>query len=123
MFLFYIREEDGCPRRGMRRGKRGLRRGTRKRKKRKEKRIEKRNKKKKYEEDYQTKGMSLFALLKTRLSYFTDYSFTVYRWMKDGGCRRRQLRMIENLNRKEEEEQEEKYQEDYKTKGMSERKG
>ena len=103
MFLFYIREEDGCPRRGtrrgMRRGKRGLRRGTRKRKKRKEKRIEKRNKKKKYEEDYQTKGMSLFALLKTRLSYFTDYSFTVYRWMKDGGCRRRQLRMIENLNR------------------------
>ena len=66
-------------RRGMRRGRRGLRRGTRKRKKRKEKRIEKRNKKKKYEEDYQTKGMSLFALLKTRLSYFTDYSFTVYR--------------------------------------------
>ena len=103
MFLFYIREEDGCPRRGTRRGmirgRRGLRRGTRKRKKRKEKRIEKRNKKKKYEEDYQTKGMSLFALLKTRLSHFTDYSFTVYRWMKDGGCRRRQLRKIKDLNR------------------------
>ena len=28
--------------------------------------------------------MSLVALLKTRLSQFTDYSFTVYRWMKDG---------------------------------------
>ena len=30
--------------------------------------------------------MSLVALLKTRLSHFTDYSFPVYRWMKDGGC-------------------------------------
>ena len=85
MFLFYIREEDGCPRRGtrrgMRRGRRGLRRGTRKRKKRKEKRIDKRKKKKKCEDDSQTKGMSLFALLKTRHSHFTDYSFTVYSWM------------------------------------------
>ena len=96
MFLFYIREEDGCPRRGtrrgMRRGRRGLRRGTRKM-------IDKRNKKKKYEEDCQTKGMSLFALLKTRHSHFTDYSFTVYSWMTDGRCRRRQLCMIENLSR------------------------
>ena len=92
VFLFYIREEDGCTRRGTRRrirsGRRGLRRGTRKRKKRKEKRTEKRNKKKKYEEDHQTKGMSLVALLKTYLSRLTDYSFTVYRCMKDGGCRR-----------------------------------
>jgi hypothetical protein len=68
-------------------GRRGLRRGTRKSKKRKEKRIEKRNKKKKYEEVYQTKGMSLFALLKTCLSHFTHYSFTIYRWITDGGCR------------------------------------
>ena len=37
--------------------------------------------------DYQTESMSLVALFKTRLSHFTDYSFTVYRWMKDGGCR------------------------------------
>ena len=43
--------------------------------------------------------MSLVALLKTHLSHFTDYSFTVYRWMKDGGSRRRQLRMIDNLER------------------------
>ena len=93
-FLVYIREEDGCTRRG---SKRGRRRGTRKRKKRKEKRKEKRKKRKK--KDYQTKGMSLVALLRSGLSYFTDYSFTVYRWMKDGGCRRRHLRMIENLNR------------------------
>ena len=43
--------------------------------------------------------MCLVALLKTRLSHFTDYSFTVFTWMKDGGRRRRQLRMIKNLNR------------------------
>ena len=44
--------------------------------------------------------MSLFALLKTRLSRFTDYSITVYRWMKDAG---RKMQMMttenENLNR------------------------
>ena len=89
VFLFYISEEDGCTRRGSRRGGRIGRRGNRKRK-------EKRKKRKK---DYQTKGMSLVALLKSGLSHFTDYSFTGYRWMKDGGCRRRHLRMIENLNR------------------------
>ena len=53
-------------RRGMRREEAG--RGTRKRKKRTEKR-KKKKKKKKYEEDYQTKGMSLVALLKTHLSH------------------------------------------------------
>ena len=51
--------------------------------------------------------MSVVAILKTRLSLFTDYSFTVYRWMEvggwrmedggwrmeDGGWGRRQLRM------------------------------
>ena len=37
--------------------------------------------------------MSAVALLKTVLSLFTDCSFTVNRWMKDGGWRRRQLRM------------------------------
>ena len=76
----------------MRRGRR-LRRGTRKRKKRKQKKTEKRNKEKILEEDYQTKGMSVVALVKTCLSLFTDYSFTVYRWIEDGGWRRRQLRM------------------------------
>jgi hypothetical protein len=30
------------------------------------------------------KGMSVVALLKTRLSPLTDYWFTVYRWMEDG---------------------------------------
>ena len=95
VFLFYIREEDGCTRRGTRRrirsGRRGLRRDTRKRKKRKEKRTEmrkKRNKKEKSEEDHQTKGLFLVALLNTCLSHLTDYSFTVYRWMENGGCRR-----------------------------------
>ena len=34
------------------------------------------------------KGMSLVALLKTRLSHFTDCSFTVFRWMKDEGWRK-----------------------------------
>ena len=65
-----------------------MRRGIRKRKKRKEKRTDKRkkrNKKKKQEEDYQTKGMSVVVLLKTYFSLFNDYSFTVYRWMEDGG--------------------------------------
>ena len=44
--------------------------------------------------------MSVVAILKTCLSLFTDYSFTVYRRMEDGGWRmedggwgRRQLRM------------------------------
>ena len=37
--------------------------------------------------EYQTKGMSLVALLKTHLSHFTDHSFTVFRWMKDEGWR------------------------------------
>ena len=37
--------------------------------------------------------MSVVALLKTVLSLFTDCSFTVNRWMKDRGWRRRQLRM------------------------------
>ena len=32
--------------------------------------------------------MSLLALLKTHLSHFTDCSFTVFRWMKDGGWRK-----------------------------------
>jgi hypothetical protein len=63
VFLFDSREEDGCTsrgnRRGMRRGRRGLRRGYRKRKKR----TMKRKKKRKLEEDYQTKGMSLVALM------------------------------------------------------------
>ena len=102
VFLFYSREEDGCTRRGIRRGGRGLRRGTRKRKKRKEKRTGKkmkRKKKKKNEEDYQTNGMSLVALLKTRLSHFTDYSFTVYRWMNDVG-RKMQKTTTENENLK-----------------------
>ena len=50
--------------------------------------------------EYQTKGMSLVALLKTHLSHFTDHSFTVFRWMKDGGWRIQQLKMmIENLER------------------------
>ena len=31
--------------------------------------------------------MFLVALLKTRLSHFTDHSFTVCRWMKDGEWR------------------------------------
>ena len=31
--------------------------------------------------------MSLIALLKTCISLLTDYSFTVYRWMEDGGWR------------------------------------
>ena len=31
--------------------------------------------------------MSVVALLKTRLSPFTDYSFTVYRWKEDGRYR------------------------------------
>ena len=31
--------------------------------------------------------MSLVALLKTCLSHFTDYSFTLYRWMKGEGWR------------------------------------
>ena len=79
-FLFYFGEEDGCTRRGTRRGvrreRRGLRKGTRKRKKG--------NKEKTFEGDYQTKGMSVVALVKTRLSLFTYYSFTVYRWMEDG---------------------------------------
>ena len=80
-----------------------MRRGTRKRKNRKEKRTEKRMKRKKkkiYEEDYQTKGMSLVALLKRSLSYFTDYSFTVYRWMKDAGRKMQKITTDnENLNR------------------------
>ena len=46
------------------------------------------------------KGMSLVALLPTSLSHFIDYSFTVYRWMKDAG---RKMQMMttenENLNR------------------------
>ena len=33
--------------------------------------------------------MSLVALLKTHLSRFNDYWFTVDRWMKDGGWRRK----------------------------------
>ena len=44
--------------------------------------------------------MSLVALLKTYLSHFTDYSFNVYRWMKDVG--RKMWKMTtenENLNR------------------------
>ena len=44
--------------------------------------------------------MSLVALLPTSLSHFIDYSFTVYRWMKDAG---RKMQMMttenENLNR------------------------
>ena len=28
--------------------------------------------------------MSVVALVNTYLSHFTDYSFTVYRWMEDG---------------------------------------
>ena len=35
--------------------------------------------------------MSLVALLKARLSHFTDYSFTVYRWMKDTGRKMRKM--------------------------------
>ena len=60
-----------------------MRRGTRK--KRKEKRTEKRNKEKKFEGDYQTKGMSVFVLVKTCLSLVSYYSFTVYRLI--GGWR------------------------------------
>ena len=44
--------------------------------------------------------MSLVASLTTCLSHFVDYSFTVYRWMKDAG---RKMQMMttenENLNR------------------------
>ena len=67
--------------------------------KRNEKR-KKRKKKKKKEEDYQTKDMSLVALLPTSLSYFIDYSFTVYRWMKDAGTKMQIMTTEnENLNR------------------------
>ena len=31
--------------------------------------------------------MFLVALLKTHVSHFTNYSFTVYRWMKEEGWR------------------------------------
>ena len=62
------------------------------------KRIEKRNQEEEEEEREEEeeeqeeeirrglsdKGMSVVALLKTCLSPFTDYSFTVYRWMEDG---------------------------------------
>ena len=41
--------------------------------------------------------MSLVALLKTRVSHFTDYSFTVYRWMKDT---RRKMREMTTENEK-----------------------
>ena len=44
--------------------------------------------------------MCLVALLKTRLSHFTDYSFTVYRWMKDAGTKMQIMTTEnENLNR------------------------
>ena len=44
--------------------------------------------------------MSLIALLKTRLSHLTDYSFTVYRWMKDVGRKKQKMTTEkENLNR------------------------
>ena len=41
--------------------------------------------------------MSVVALLKTRLSLFTYYEFTVYIWMKDAG-RKRQMMTTENEN-------------------------
>ena len=53
------------------------------------KRIEKRNQEEEEKEEEEirrglsNKGMSVVALLKTRLSPLTDYSFTVYRWMED----------------------------------------
>ena len=44
--------------------------------------------------------MSLVALFKTSLSYFTDYLFTVYRWMKDAGRKMQKITTDnENLNR------------------------
>ena len=44
--------------------------------------------------------MSLIALLKTRLSHLTDYSFTVYRWMKDVGRKKQKMTTEkENMNR------------------------
>ena len=43
--------------------------------------------------------MSLVALLPTSLSHFIDYSFTVYRWMKDAG-RKMQMMISENENLK-----------------------
>ena len=43
--------------------------------------------------------MSLVALLKTSLSYFADYSFTIYRWMKDAGRKMQKITTDnENLN-------------------------
>ena len=46
------------------------------------------------------KGMSLVALLTTCLSHFIDYSFTVYRWMKDAGTKMQMMTTVnENLNR------------------------
>ena len=59
------------------------------------KRIEKRNQEEEDEEREEeqeeeirrglsNKGISVVALLKTRLSPLTDYSFTVYRLMEDG---------------------------------------
>ena len=69
-------EEDWVEEPG--RVRRGLKRGTRRR-----------NKKRTIKQ----KVMSVVALLKTVLSLFTDCSFTVNRWIMDGGCRRQQLRM------------------------------
>ena len=74
-FLFYIREDDGSTRRGSRRGMRRGRRGTRKRKQKKTEKKMKKNKKKISEEDCQIKGMSLVALLKTRLSHLLIIHF------------------------------------------------
>ena len=66
-----------------------------KRNEKRKKSIEKRNQEEGREEEQEEeirRGLSnrkyvSSCIIKTRLSHFTHYSFTIYRWIKDAGCR------------------------------------